>query len=97
MCFRSADFIATWSGWNYRASPSLIALFLWHLVNGIGIHSHQVQIDNLDRVDKERIAFVCHAESGGIFPVNWCKEHGFSITPPKGKKYAHQEEVENEH
>ncbi|PIK34541.1 putative scm-like with four MBT domains protein 2 isoform X3 [Apostichopus japonicus] len=26
---------------------------------------HQVQIDNLDRVDKERITFVCHAESGG--------------------------------
>lgn len=54
------------------------------IIKNFNSHFFQVQIDNLDRVDKERITFVCHAESGGIFPVNWCEDYGFNITPPKG-------------
>ena len=42
-----------------------------------------VTIDNLID-DKAGPTFMCHADSGGIFPVNWCEKHGYALTSPKG-------------
>ncbi|XP_039627071.1 scm-like with four MBT domains protein 1 isoform X1 [Polypterus senegalus] len=43
-----------------------------------------VEIDNLCGELNDRISFVCHANSGGIFPVQWCMKNGVHLTPPKG-------------
>lgn len=46
-------------------------------------HFFQVTIDDL-RPEPSKISMLCHADSLGILPVQWCLKNGVSLTPPKG-------------
>nr|XP_033815199.1 scm-like with four MBT domains protein 2 isoform X1 [Geotrypetes seraphini]XP_033815200.1 scm-like with four MBT domains protein 2 isoform X1 [Geotrypetes seraphini] len=43
----------------------------------------QVTIDDL-RPEPSEISVLCHADSLGILPVQWCLKNGVNLTPPKG-------------
>ncbi|XP_044535603.1 scm-like with four MBT domains protein 2 [Gracilinanus agilis] len=51
-------------------------------------HYLQVTIDDL-RPEAKKISMLCHADSLGILPVQWCLKNGVNLTPPKG--YAGQD------
>uniref|UniRef100_A0A8C0ZQM5 Scm-like with four MBT domains protein 1 n=1 Tax=Castor canadensis TaxID=51338 RepID=A0A8C0ZQM5_CASCN len=46
-------------------------------------HFFQVTIDDL-RPEPSKLSMLCHADSLGILPVQWCLKNGVSLTPPKG-------------
>ncbi|XP_038597078.1 scm-like with four MBT domains protein 2 [Tachyglossus aculeatus] len=46
-------------------------------------HYLQVTIDDL-RMEPSEISMLCHADSLGILPVQWCLKNGVNLTPPKG-------------
>ncbi|KAM9173700.1 scm-like with four MBT domains protein 2 isoform 1-T1 [Pangshura tecta] len=46
-------------------------------------HYLQVTIDDL-RPEPSKISILCHADSLGILPVQWCLKNGVNLTPPKG-------------
>ncbi|XP_004398289.1 PREDICTED: scm-like with four MBT domains protein 2 [Odobenus rosmarus divergens] len=46
-------------------------------------HFFQVTIDDL-RPEPSRLSMLCHADSLGILPVQWCLKNGANLTPPKG-------------
>ncbi|XP_021552434.1 scm-like with four MBT domains protein 2 [Neomonachus schauinslandi] len=46
-------------------------------------HFFQVTIDDL-RPEPSRLSMLCHADSLGILPVQWCLKNGVNLTPPKG-------------
>ncbi|XP_015425221.1 PREDICTED: scm-like with four MBT domains protein 2 isoform X2 [Myotis davidii] len=46
-------------------------------------HFFQVTIDDL-RPEPSKLSMLCHADSLGIFPVQWCLKNGVNLTPPKG-------------
>ncbi|XP_037701350.1 scm-like with four MBT domains protein 2 isoform X3 [Choloepus didactylus] len=46
-------------------------------------HFFQVTIDDL-RAEPSKISMLCHADSLGILPVQWCLKNGVNLTPPKG-------------
>uniref|UniRef100_A0A8C0H7T9 Scm like with four mbt domains 2 n=1 Tax=Chelonoidis abingdonii TaxID=106734 RepID=A0A8C0H7T9_CHEAB len=46
-------------------------------------HYLQVTIDDL-RPEPSKISMLCHADSLGILPVQWCLKNGVNLTPPKG-------------
>ncbi|XP_038054389.1 scm-like with four MBT domains protein 1 [Patiria miniata] len=50
--------------------------------------SFLVTIDSLTD-EKYKTTFMCNADSGGIFPVNWCEKYGYILTPPKGYGEPH--------
>lgn len=43
-----------------------------------------VEMDDLRSEDHTRRSFVCHANSPGIFPVQWSLKNGLHINPPPG-------------
>ncbi|KAM4748209.1 scm-like with four MBT domains protein 2 [Rhinophrynus dorsalis] len=43
----------------------------------------QVTIDDL-RAEAKDVSMVCHADSLGLLPVQWCLINGVNLTPPKG-------------
>ncbi|XP_029471548.1 scm-like with four MBT domains protein 2 isoform X2 [Rhinatrema bivittatum] len=43
----------------------------------------QVTIDDL-RLEPSEVSMLCHADSLGILPVQWCLKNGVNLTPPKG-------------
>ncbi|KAM8801791.1 scm-like with four MBT domains protein 2 isoform 2-T4 [Rhynchonycteris naso] len=43
----------------------------------------QVTIDDL-RPEPSKLSMLCHADSLGILPVQWCLKNGVNLTPPKG-------------
>ncbi|KAM4828958.1 scm-like with four MBT domains protein 2 isoform 2-T3 [Thomomys bottae] len=51
-------------------------------------HFFQVTIDDL-RPEPNKLSMLCHADSIGILPVQWCLKNGVNLTPPKG--YAGQD------
>ncbi|NXC66328.1 SMBT2 protein, partial [Anhinga anhinga] len=46
-------------------------------------HYLQVTIDDL-RPEPSKISMLCHADSLGILPIQWCLKNGVNLTPPKG-------------
>uniref|UniRef100_A0A8C8Z500 Scm like with four mbt domains 2 n=1 Tax=Prolemur simus TaxID=1328070 RepID=A0A8C8Z500_PROSS len=46
-------------------------------------HFFQVTIDDL-RPEPSTLSMLCHADSLGILPVQWCLKNGVNLTPPKG-------------
>ncbi|XP_048156950.1 scm-like with four MBT domains protein 2 isoform X2 [Corvus hawaiiensis] len=46
-------------------------------------HYLQVTIDDL-RPEPSNISMLCHADSLGILPIQWCLKNGVNLTPPKG-------------
>ncbi|XP_007641434.1 scm-like with four MBT domains protein 2 isoform X3 [Cricetulus griseus] len=46
-------------------------------------HFFQVTIDDL-RPESNKLSMLCHADSLGILPVQWCLKNGVNLTPPKG-------------
>ncbi|XP_058537941.1 scm-like with four MBT domains protein 2 isoform X5 [Neofelis nebulosa] len=46
-------------------------------------HFFQVTIDDL-RPEPSKLSMLCHADSLGILPVQWCLKNGVNLTPPKG-------------
>ncbi|XP_039225480.1 scm-like with four MBT domains protein 2 isoform X2 [Crotalus tigris] len=46
-------------------------------------HFVQVTLDDL-RPEPHNTAMLCHADSLGILPVQWCLKNGVHLTPPKG-------------
>ncbi|NWU26768.1 SMBT2 protein, partial [Dyaphorophyia castanea] len=46
-------------------------------------HYVQVTIDDL-RPEPSKISMLCHADSLGILPIQWCLKNGVNLTPPKG-------------
>ncbi|XP_039726965.1 scm-like with four MBT domains protein 2 isoform X3 [Pteropus medius] len=46
-------------------------------------HFFQVTIDDLRR-EPSKLSMLCHADSLGILPVQWCLKNGVNLTPPKG-------------
>ncbi|XP_007534425.2 scm-like with four MBT domains protein 2 isoform X2 [Erinaceus europaeus] len=46
-------------------------------------HFFQVTIDDL-RTEPSGLSMLCHADSVGILPVQWCLKNGVSLTPPEG-------------
>uniref|UniRef100_A0A670J6D3 Scm like with four mbt domains 2 n=2 Tax=Podarcis muralis TaxID=64176 RepID=A0A670J6D3_PODMU len=46
-------------------------------------HFVQVTIDDL-RPEGSAASMICHADSLGIMPVQWCLKNGVHLTPPKG-------------
>ncbi|MBZ3885530.1 Scm-like with four MBT domains protein 2 [Sciurus carolinensis] len=46
-------------------------------------HFFQVTIDDL-RPEPNKLSVLCHADSLGILPVQWCLKNGVNLTPPKG-------------
>uniref|UniRef100_A0A8C8R834 Scm like with four mbt domains 2 n=1 Tax=Pelusios castaneus TaxID=367368 RepID=A0A8C8R834_9SAUR len=46
-------------------------------------HYLQVTIDDL-RPEPSKIAMLCHADSLGILPIQWCLKNGVNLMPPKG-------------
>lgn len=40
-------------------------------------------IDDL-RPESSKISMLCHADSLGILPIQWCLKNGVNLTPPKG-------------
>ncbi|XP_068045530.1 scm-like with four MBT domains protein 2 isoform X1 [Anomalospiza imberbis] len=46
-------------------------------------HYLQVTIDDL-RPEASKISMLCHADSLGILPIQWCLKNGVNLTPPKG-------------
>ncbi|XP_010213710.1 PREDICTED: scm-like with four MBT domains protein 2, partial [Tinamus guttatus] len=46
-------------------------------------HYFQVTIDDL-RSEPSKISMLCHADSLGILPIQWCLKNGVNLTPPKG-------------
>ncbi|XP_051050785.1 scm-like with four MBT domains protein 2 isoform X1 [Phodopus roborovskii] len=46
-------------------------------------HFFQVTIDDL-RPEPNKLSMLCHADSLGILPVQWCLKNGVNLTPPKG-------------
>ncbi|XP_027628268.1 scm-like with four MBT domains protein 2 isoform X2 [Tupaia chinensis] len=46
-------------------------------------HFFQVTIDDL-RSEPSKLSMLCHADSLGILPVQWCLKNGVNLTPPKG-------------
>ncbi|XP_058388366.1 scm-like with four MBT domains protein 2 isoform X2 [Diceros bicornis minor] len=46
-------------------------------------HFFQVTIDDL-RPEPSKHSMLCHADSLGILPVQWCLKNGVNLTPPKG-------------
>ncbi|CAD7679029.1 unnamed protein product [Nyctereutes procyonoides] len=46
-------------------------------------HFFQVTIDDL-RAEPSKLSMLCHADSLGILPVQWCLKNGVNLTPPKG-------------
>ncbi|XP_036131901.1 scm-like with four MBT domains protein 2 [Molossus molossus] len=46
-------------------------------------HFFQVTIDDL-RPEPSKLSTLCHADSLGILPVQWCLKNGVNLTPPKG-------------
>ncbi|GAB1285962.1 Scm-like with four MBT domains protein 2 [Apodemus speciosus] len=43
----------------------------------------QVAIDDL-RPEANKLTMLCHADSSGILPVQWCLKNGVNLAPPKG-------------
>lgn len=43
----------------------------------------QVTIDDL-RPEPNKLSMLCHADSLGILPAQWCLKNGVHLTPPKG-------------
>ncbi|XP_040199277.1 scm-like with four MBT domains protein 2 isoform X2 [Rana temporaria] len=43
----------------------------------------QVTIDDL-RPEAKNVSLLCHADSLGLLPVQWCLINGVNVTPPKG-------------
>ncbi|KAM4677733.1 scm-like with four MBT domains protein 2 [Discoglossus pictus] len=43
----------------------------------------QVTIDDL-RPDARDVSMLCHADSLGLLPIQWCLINGVNLTPPKG-------------
>ncbi|KAM5170661.1 scm-like with four MBT domains protein 2 isoform 1-T2 [Mantella aurantiaca] len=43
----------------------------------------QVTIDDL-RPEAKNVSMLCHADSLGLLPVQWCLINGVNLTPPKG-------------
>ncbi|XP_019489498.1 PREDICTED: scm-like with four MBT domains protein 1 [Hipposideros armiger] len=43
-----------------------------------------VEMDDLRPESRARRSFVCHADSPGIFPVQWSLKNGLHISPPPG-------------
>lgn len=54
--------------------------FLFQVFNN---HFFQVTIDDL-RPEPSKLSMLCHADSLGILPVQWCLKNGVNLTPPKG-------------
>ncbi|KAM9310968.1 scm-like with four MBT domains protein 2 [Gastrophryne carolinensis] len=46
-------------------------------------HYFQVSIDDL-RPEARHSSMLCHADSLGLLPVQWCLINGVNLTPPKG-------------
>ncbi|XP_033617703.1 scm-like with four MBT domains protein 2 isoform X5 [Fukomys damarensis] len=46
-------------------------------------HFFQVTIDDL-RPEPSKLSMLCHADSLGILPAQWCLKNGVRLTPPKG-------------
>ncbi|XP_077025585.1 scm-like with four MBT domains protein 2 isoform X2 [Tamandua tetradactyla] len=46
-------------------------------------HFFQVTIDDL-RAEPSKLSMLCHADSLGILPVQWCLKNGVNLIPPKG-------------
>nr|XP_044990835.1 scm-like with four MBT domains protein 2 isoform X3 [Jaculus jaculus] len=46
-------------------------------------HFFQLTIDDL-RPEPSKLSMLCHADSLGILPVQWCLKNGVNLTPPKG-------------
>ncbi|XP_062436459.1 scm-like with four MBT domains protein 2 [Rhea pennata] len=46
-------------------------------------HYFQVTIDDL-RSEPSKTSMLCHADSLGILPIQWCLKNGVNLTPPKG-------------
>ncbi|NWX01198.1 SMBT2 protein, partial [Caloenas nicobarica] len=46
-------------------------------------HYLQVTIDDV-RPEPSKISMLCHADSLGILPIQWCLKNGVNLTPPKG-------------
>ncbi|XP_072922630.1 scm-like with four MBT domains protein 2 isoform X1 [Hemitrygon akajei] len=46
-------------------------------------HYFMITIDDL-RPDASENSMLCHADSPGILPVQWCLKNGVHLTPPKG-------------
>ncbi|XP_063164547.1 scm-like with four MBT domains protein 2 isoform X2 [Candoia aspera] len=46
-------------------------------------HFVQVSLDDL-RPEASETSMLCHADSLGIMPVQWCLKNGVHLTPPKG-------------
>ena len=47
-----------------------------------------VEMDDLRPEDHTRRSFVCHANSPGIFPVQWSLKNGLHINPPPGMELS---------
>ncbi|CAH2275540.1 scm-like with four MBT domains 2 isoform X1 [Pelobates cultripes] len=43
----------------------------------------QVTVDDL-RAEPQEVSMLCHADSLGLLPVQWCLINGVNLTPPKG-------------
>ncbi|XP_055002658.1 scm-like with four MBT domains protein 2 [Sorex araneus] len=46
-------------------------------------HFFQVTIDDL-RAEPSAPSMLCHADSSGVLPAQWCLRNGADLTPPKG-------------
>lgn len=58
---------------------SVVCVFLQVFNN----HFFQVTIDDL-RAEPSNLSMLCHADSLGILPVQWCLKNGVNLSPPKG-------------
>lgn len=57
-----------------------VVCFFFQVFNN---HFFQVTIDDL-RPEPSKLSMLCHADSLGILPVQWCLKNGVNLTPPKG-------------
>lgn len=85
--FDEIAFVACGSCVSLVCSPEALTLglivcvfFFFQVFNN---HFFQVTIDDL-RPEPSKLSMLCHADSLGILPVQWCLKNGVSLTPPKG-------------
>lgn len=85
--FDEIAFVACGSCVSPVCSPEALTLglivcffFFFQVFNN---HFFQVTIDDL-RPEPSKLSMLCHADSLGILPVQWCLKNGVSLTPPKG-------------
>uniref|UniRef100_A0A8C5JVQ1 Scm like with four mbt domains 2 n=1 Tax=Junco hyemalis TaxID=40217 RepID=A0A8C5JVQ1_JUNHY len=69
----------------FKFDPQVLAVlaFCYLMFAVFNNHYLQVTIDDL-RPEPSKISMLCHADSLGILPIQWCLKNGVNLTPPKG-------------